>query len=399
LHSVTVLCARSWGKLGNLNAAKVVANRLQQSEKHWAVKVETLEDHWPEFESWGQEMQRASSLPSAELVNGAYQSIYSRIHAAVMPDGQGLLSYTPHSRQAEIVSRLRASIIERTDIVIATKGIATRLLAAARATSPRKPVLVNWVTNPGLLGIRMHQRVEADIHCVPLPEHASVLTEGWGVPVNDVHVVGPPIGLAFAQNRDLARDNPRPVPKAVIAAYLHVLSVASLDAVATILRGMGDAEAHVLFASMDEDSEARLADYRNEFGARLSVERAVEHKRFLEKLILLRAAERKILIAKSGPNTVFEATGLGLPIICYRSGLPQEEWVLDFLEHQGVGRGVREIADIAPTALRLLRDPDELEAITSRQRLLWDRLSKLSATFDEVVKTIGRRAERLADAA
>uniref|UniRef100_UPI001C9BB532 hypothetical protein n=1 Tax=Shimia ponticola TaxID=2582893 RepID=UPI001C9BB532 len=98
---------------------------------------------------------------------------------------------------------------------------------------------------------------------------------------------------------------------------------------------------------------------------------------FIALLQEVSAYASSALIAKSGPNTMFEAISLGMPMILFRSGLPQEEWVGTYIQDNLVGLYAEALSDVAQS-VKKLHDPHIQREIKARQKGIRSSLSTLA---------------------
>jgi len=335
---IKIVCAKSWGKLGNFSSAKTIATGLRGLGTVDEVEVLPIEEVWPKFGDWGAKMQSAAESFDPNLVSDSFDHICSEIEQAL---SAGL---TPPLN--ELNSALQCS-----DVVIGTKGIISRFLNEARHASQSDIDVLNWVTNSGLLKLAMHSCPDVDGHFVPLGEDAELIYRDWGVPKHKIHTVGPPVSLA---NLVFDKDTSSSSKKPLIVAYFNFLAPQCSSSVAKIMSEINDVNVTVLYAAADPNAVRALQELECTSKGKLTCRTALQHVDFLELLKQLSAAPRKLLIAKSGPNTMFEAISLGIPMVLYRSGIPQEDWVGPYAQHNGIGEFVETIDAIAPAVVPAL---------------------------------------------
>jgi len=258
--------------------------------------------------------------------------------------------------------------------VIATKGLITRFAAAARRTTGQSFSLTNWVTNSGLLTIACHKADEADRHVVPLPEDRDLLVREWGVDPAAVRAIGPLIRIGRDTPPAEMAERRLPVRRALF--YFHVLTTTATAQVAELLGHQDPIECVVLHSHAEKRAVVELDSLAQVYPDRLTCKGELSQQKFHDLFQWLKQAESHAFVAKSGPNTMFEAMNLNLPMILYRSGLPQEDWVLDYLARKTVGVGVFEQASLAAAMRGLLDEPDRQRRIVEHQREELTRMAK-----------------------
>ncbi|MCA3449710.1 MAG: hypothetical protein INF92_04950 [Rhodobacter sp.] len=320
---LAILFADSWGLLGNANAARGLQRRLRIIAPDVPVDLIAGEEVWPQFANWGRRIALLSALPDPDAVFGAYADLAAEVIETV-----GLW---PEERPLQTAAHALALRLKRHDSqVIATKGLLARLALAARVGK-----VTNWITNPGLIDLRFHVCPGAHLTCVPRREDAARLT-ALGLAPERLRVTGPTIELPFSRPLYVERQ-PNCVTSPLIVLYAPTARPESMCALLRNLREIGDARVVLVTHANDRhDWEPAISDARNS-SLELRICRGLSHAEFLSLLQQLRDAPDRVLISKSGPNSMFEVIELGLPLIVYRSGLPMEEWVISYVADHGIG--------------------------------------------------------------
>ncbi|MGJ8561740.1 MAG: hypothetical protein ACSHX3_16035 [Litorimonas sp.] len=324
MNSLLILYAESWGLLGNANAALGLARRLREAWPEIEIDLCSGEEVWPEFADWGRRISELSASLDAASVARDYHSLTRDITARVglWPDQQAL---------HEPAKRLTDRLANADSKVIATKGLLARLaMATGRAQ------VTNWITNPGLLGLPFHRCLDAHATCVPLEGTAERLTQ-LGVAPETISVTGPSIEMPFNRAQMIVTQSGASADTPILLIYSPS---AVPDSVSTLIQSLPTERAIeivlITHAGDKRDWNAALPEARFP-PMHVTVYPGLSHHAFLALLDRMRAAKDRVLVTKSGPNTVFEVIELGIPLVVYRSGLPMEEWIPSFVIREGIG--------------------------------------------------------------
>lgn len=367
---VIIIAARTWGRLGNFAAAQNIA-RLISADPSVTVSVHAVEEFWPDFGIWGERMRSAATLDSAVDTSFAFSGILAEIDALTVKKNR------QHPEWLKPVSKIAKFLSEqKPNQVIATKGLITRLAAAGREFSGQSFLLINWITNSGLIPIRCHRAPMADRHLVPLPEDRDYLIREWNVRPRNVRVIGPVARLSKTYGNPIEVDNKVSARRTLL--YLHVVTHEALDQLESLLNRDTNVECVVLHSYGKPCALDRLLLLQDSFPARFSVNGELSQEKFHKLFEWLKEACSHLFVAKSGPNTMFEAMLLGLPMMLYRSGLPQEDWVLSYLHEREVGVPNTDIRELASTIIEVLDAPERQHAMLMHQQVEMERLEQLS---------------------
>jgi hypothetical protein len=367
---VIILSARTWGRLGNFTAAQNIARTIAV-EPDTIASVHAVEEFWPDFGVWGERMRGAAIMKNADETSAAFEAILSEIDERTV---RGNRNHPDWIRPVAAVSKFLSE--QQPDHVIATKGIIARLAAAARMHAGGLFSLTNWVTNSGLIRLRCHRATMADRHLVPLPEDRDYLIREWNVRPRNISVIGPVARLSKSYGEPIAIGDQLDARRTLL--YFNVVTHQTLDQLEYLLSRDANVECVALHSYAEADTQNRLhrleASYPNRFSARGELSQDNFHKLFG----WLKQAKSHLFVAKSGPNTMFEAMLLRLPMMLYRSGLPQEDWVLSYLDDRGVGIPNTEMRDLAMLIIDVLNDPQRQQIIVQCQQAENARLEQLS---------------------
>uniref|UniRef100_UPI0011BEBA6E hypothetical protein n=1 Tax=Shimia ponticola TaxID=2582893 RepID=UPI0011BEBA6E len=264
MKRIKVVCAKSWGKLGNYNSARRVAEYVERTLPNSQVTVEPLEEIWPQFAQWGQEMQDAAAHLRPEDVSREFRRINGSIARELAKDAVTL----------PVLQKLQQTVLSSSDACIGTKGIISGLLCDARRASGRDIPVLNWVTNPGLIDIPIHACPDADGHFVPLQEDAEKLCRRMAANPDAVHAVGPPISLAQISAGMQGGAAPEKTKGYALVFYFHFLEAQCLEVVKDVMSIEGEINAFVFYATMDPSVQQATTQLEADCQGRLKVCRA-----------------------------------------------------------------------------------------------------------------------------
>lgn len=350
---VSIFAARSWGRIGNLAAAHMI-QQLLRADGVETVQVTPLEDIWPLFADWGERMRAAAALHAVGAIQQAFADVLADVDAVAdaVPYTAGAVAW------AAGVESLAAHIRnEASDHVVATKGIITRMAHAVRMRGGPEFGLTNWVTNSGLLVLPCHRAPVADNHVVTLAQDKKRLVLEWGIPVESVIVAGPLMRVSPLIG------SPEPAPEARaesgirprVLFYLHYLSIVVAEQIERLIV-KHDIECVVVNSTGQPAAIAALFALQERLPTRFSSQKEFSQAAFHDLFRWLNAAPSRLFVAKSGPNTMFEAVALHIPFLLYRSGLPQEDWVIDYVAQNGLGLVLDDVATLCERVSEALFD-------------------------------------------
>ena len=361
---ISIFAARSWGRIGNLAAAHMI-EQLLKAEGVESVQVTALEDIWPLFADWGERMRAAAALHTVCAIQQAFADVLADVDAVAdaAPFSAGAAAW------AEGVDALAAHIRnEAPDHVVATKGLIARMAHAVRTRSRPLFGLTNWVTNPGLLALACHRAPEADKHVVPLAQDQARLVLPWGVPAESGGGAGPLMRVSPLVGSRGAEPGPRGEPsvRPRVLFSLHYLSMAIVEQIERLIVEH-DVECVVLNSAGHPSAVAALAALQERLPSRFTSQKELSQAGFHGLFRWLNAAPSRLFVAKSGPNTMFEAVALHIPFLLYRSGLPQEDWVIDYIAQNGLGMVLNDVTSLCERVSAALLDLEGQERMLARQ--------------------------------
>lgn len=341
-----VLGARTWGALGNYLAAGRFADVLR-TRLGWDVERRAAEEHLSWVAAAGvriEEVSNGAATP-AELT-ADYLRLAARL-AADVPAGAEVGDAPLRAGVSALAADLAAS---PPDVLVATKGVVTRLLqAAAREAGLRVPV-VNQVTNSGLLTLPMHLTPEADLVLVPFERDVRLLVDTHGLDPSRVRAVGPLVAEAAAPR---GPEQEHRGARRIVLVLCNRGGRAYVDLVAHLALGHPDVDLTFVAPGRPD-----LVDAARRAGlAHWSYETSLAQVDYLGLVEHAARVPGSFLVSKAGPNTVLEAAQRGIPVLVTPSGLPMEAWVPGLVRRERLGAAVDDADLLAPTAAAWLADP------------------------------------------
>jgi hypothetical protein len=353
-----ILASRSWGELGNLNAAKRLAEALHRSTIRCEPVVHAIEEFYTPFEQYGSEIEDIKQgSHTADQVRTRYSTLMKQIAERFPRDfeTQAVAAEAPQQLR-ELGGFLMSS---GASVIIATKGFISRLaICAMRMVSSSILPVINYVTNEGLLGFDIHIARSAFRHTVPSDYGAQLLMRA-GVREAVIRVVGPLVAVSgnFANIED--REERQHVGVLINRGgheYWPLLRA---------LAGRGSAICVTVVCVGADFLATRLRLFCPPHWTLLSKLPAGQYLDLLEKMACSRSP---LLICKAGPNTVLESVAAHIPVVALRSGLPQEDWVSDRVKNDCLGISAESPYELADQLSTLLDSPDALNSLRTRVR-------------------------------
>jgi hypothetical protein len=305
-------------------------------------------------------MQQASALANWRATNHAYTEIYKEIGEYIRSEE----AFTD-----ETLDTLTKNVIKDSDIVIGMKGIITHTLGLARVRNGVKTRLVNWITNSGLAALNIHQTTHADLHVTPMRSDVRVIRAWDSADHKKVYVAGPPISL----RRPSVRPVTSLVQHAAIIVYLNYAALPHVRACNEIAL-LYPSAAIFVFVSSRSDNLASIEELNAESACNINYSATADQQCFLKALNIAASSKAKLLISKSGPNTMFEAISIGLPILVYKSGIPQEDWVCSFIEGKGIGSYCSSLRE-AISEIKHLITPENQKRMIGNQQVVYQQIA------------------------
>ncbi|WP_127842850.1 hypothetical protein [Actinomyces wuliandei] len=377
---VNVYAARTWGAMGNFVAAAHLSRVLARDGRH-TVTVTASEDLVPFMRSAGHEIRDINLLAnSREELNRTYRGFAGR-SAEALPPGFETSRTAPPVDLGGVVQDLER---QRPDIAVATKGVIARMLVWAVRETGLSTKIWHYVTNPGLAEMPMHHCPDAHVTSVPWPGNRDRLLQLVALPRASVRVTGPLLAARSMPPAPASSPEPR---RPVILLFNNRGGSVFPDAVEHLLRARDDFK--VVYLTVDQPSEA--AALSKPFVSRgWEIHERLPQERYLQILAEASCSPGSFLVCKASPATVYEAAYQGIPLLALPSGLPQEEWVPEFVLQHDIGRTVYS-ADELIRCMDLWRVP----GATAKIRAACDRFRRTRLNQAQAEENVLRVADDL----
>ncbi len=381
---ILILCAKTWGQLGNYVAAKKLGEALAESFPSGEIVIQPFEDYCPFFAEAGQKIR---TIYSSGETPAERQGAYVR---HIEETGRLFDGFEENARAAVegvALDLISQRILEtRCKLVVGLKGLISRIAATAlRTAGTNVPPVVNYVTNDGLLSFDAHRPRDAMLNLVQTRHGAQALADAETTPPG-AHVLE--VGVLI---RNRAPENaPAPTPDRATPVVGMLVNRGGRE-YEIILQGLRDlgrsVRAEIIFVESDRLA-AMARDMAREFSLDWSIDETLPHDRYQERLAALSAGGDSIMICKTAPNTTFEALSHGLPVIGLQSGLPMEDWVGRLVAQRGLGVSTPD----AEVATQFLGD---WVANSQSATALRSHVARFSEEFFEYEKTQDAIADQL----
>ena len=370
----------SWGELGNRLAAETLGDLIREAFPTAHVAADNIENSCPTFAAIGQRIL-ALTLDSTDASQRSlrYVKLMEEVAKTYFPS-EFDLGLLPESI-SEDVRRLRDILASTTpDLVIGTKGVISRTLAAARRDVECPIPVVNHVTNGGLLALGLHRSKYLALHLVPFETDRRTLIDTHGYDPDQVAVIGPLVAgtrLAAALIDDKVSDVAPPAEADIGQEARQCLLVfANRDGrqYLSLLEALGRdfPDSTVIFVGLnDPKAVAGAAAIAVHCGAtNWKQYLKLPQDEFLRAVRLISSTPHGFMICKPGPNTVLEAIHMGIPCVILDSGLPMERWVCDWIRKEEIGAVCADTVSLKATVSELCREPARVVYYKERVRRL-----------------------------
>ncbi len=319
---IVIICARTWGQMGNFLAAQRLAETLKLfAEPGTSIHVQPAEELCPGVAQTGQRMLEIASC-SGNLAErrARYLALIEELQTEYPQGFEVGNEIVGDSSDVKLLAEFLES--EKPDLIIGTKGFFSRMAQAATGYGGLLIPIINYVTNDGLLTLPLHQTSGGILNLVQTEFGARMIADR-----SPFKIVGPLVGHCTSSQRLIDPDkrlqvgvlcNRNPEYKAI---YDALAEYGDAIRVKTIVIGCPEL----------------LSDLRLHAPAHWDILDAQLAKNYLELLADLRTATDCVFVTKSSPNAVLEAVAAGLPVLALNSGLPMEEWMLQLIKERGLG--------------------------------------------------------------
>lgn len=347
MRSVLILCAATWGELGNLNAANRLAEVIRQRAGAGThVAIQPAEEWCEAIASSGRRIRAlASGSQSPDQRGARYLALVDALQARFPPGFETDEDFADAECDLDAMgARIAAA---NPDLVIGTKGLLSRIAQGAVRRRRLACPVVNYVTNDGLLTLPLHHTGPDQLNLVQTGFGRRMLGRSEGV-----EIVGPLVGRGEAQAR-IGDPDPRPLVALLCNRNGEYRPIVELLA----RRGEAVRVRAIIMGAPD-----LLAHARRIAPAHWDLWDARAAREYLALLDQVAMARSPLLLCKSGPNTVLEAAAAGVPVLAIASGLPTERWIGDLVAERSLGWTVGSVAAAAERLDALLDAPGPIAA-------------------------------------
>lgn len=412
--TIQIIAMRTWGELGNLLAAKILAGVLGQQLPEVNIQVIEAETLLPRFGPIGATISKIAKTPGEPA--SRYQQYMAMMDQVAEVFYQGFEVDTPI--KGPLASEIQAFVEHfrqtKPDLVVGTKGVISRVcLAALRQAGLDIPV-VNYVTNEGLLRLQIHRSHHLAYNLVAFDSGRRYALEEHGFDPERVTTVGRLIAQTelhqFLERRGAAASDERTASldttdlgdcatRVVVfcnrggQAYLRLLEhLATFQSqIALIFIGYNDADLVAGAQRLRDDQH--LTQWR--------IFDRLDQGNYIRYLTWLAEAQYPLLISKTGPNTMLEAAYFGIPQLLLNSGLPMEQWVNPFIHDVGMGEGFENMDALIAEVDAWLKQPEQIAERKARaiefSRVTMDQAqtaARIGTVFRDILRTASPESVR-----
>lgn len=337
-----LLSSRSWGELGNYLSAKRLEKRLKTVASIRELIHENFEDYCPYFSELGERISTLSrESHNAEERNNSYNNLMREIENTFY---KGFEMGDERIAQIDIPSIRERIVAHAPDIVVGTKGLISRICVRAVKKLSHRPLVINYVTNDGLLNLPIHLSDAPDQQLVQTDLGRRSLTKAFPqIDSSRITITGPFVTVPKYSNGS----------PLTVGIFINRGGSEYWPLLETLALAGDRAEVQIICIGNDNLlSDIKKFSFRN--APHWCIESKLPPKDYLSRLDSLARFERRVFICKSAPSTVFEALARRIPVLTLNSGLPMEKWVGDLVKENGLGGFYYSVNELNMELMRLI---------------------------------------------
>lgn len=337
---VLIIAMKTWGEFGNYRAGEVVFNKLNGKPSNFQPELISGEELFEYLRIAGSEMRRiANQDNSLSEKKNQYMEIIGNLDRRFTSDFE-----VSCSKREEIKELIHVIDQKRPDVIVCMKGILTRLAIHASTFTKKRPYIINFITNQGLLDLPIHRSKYSDLDIVP-SKAALEKVAGYSEKSN-IHV----LPLSRLKKRSFPEEKDDAASQVSGACTIFILSNKGGTDYINIFKSalFHPSRPKVVVVIINDDRLINeLKAISVGFEERVEIFSSLSQAEYVS---LVREASRfkgSFLVSKTGPNTLFESMILGLPVLMHYSWLPMEDWVADEVHENSLGKviGIENVSD------------------------------------------------------
>ncbi|KOY61849.1 hypothetical protein AM629_11865 [Photorhabdus heterorhabditis] len=316
MKKILIICMRTWGRMGNYEAAKKIESELA-SKEIFSAELICFDELVPVFSKFGLRMQEiAASYYDPHIKLKLYDELIDDID-----------SWISNFNNEKVLNESLSSVIENDfpSLIISTKGVIAKVVHAFKKKFDFDFKTVNFITNPGLLDIKIHQHFSSDL---------TIRT------------------TSYYPNSDMIKKFHRletvPLFKPVSNYQIEQKDIPSI---LILCNGCEEGYFDVLKTSFEHPSKPKIfmvivsnkklydecIDLNRKYADRAYIYNTLANKDYLKLALEASTNNGSFLYSKSGPNTVLESIRFNLPVLVHFSGLPMERWIVELTNKRKFG--------------------------------------------------------------
>lgn len=313
------------------------------------------------------------------LINDGYNRVLSRsgfayswfYNATQQGSVNTGISHILHGLLARRISDLARE--KKPALIISTHPLIVKTLGELKRKQMLYAPVISVVTD--FIAHRFYGHPSIEAYVVP-SSHTAASLAAQGIDQKRIHINGIPVSREFSQKSPEKQDNTFTV---LIMAGIHA-SQAMYELLELLV--LNDCQMRIIaICGNNSKLQQRLEQNLNCLPGNIRLE-IHGYRRDIDRLMDL----AHVIISKPGGITVSEAINKGLPFIIPFSISGQEEENRRFLVEAGLALETRDMANINHLLTRMIAEPDRLDRIASKMRLLassysLDRTVQLAEDF------------------
>ncbi|MCL2891421.1 hypothetical protein [Brenneria tiliae] len=307
---------KSWGRMGNYEAAKKIQKGVT-GDNLFSAELICFDDLFPIFKQFGLRMQDiAAQHDTLQKKTMLYNVLIDEIDVWLNNDVNEL---TINKKLLKLTKRFSPTII------ICTKGVIARMFNTFKEKYSVDIKIVNFITNPGLLDIKIHKFYNSDL---------TIRTTNYYPNHDEVKKFKKLETVSFfnmtLDYKIVKQDTPT----------ILILCNGCADGYLNVLETTLEHSSHpkvIMVVISNEYLYKECIKLNKKYKNKALICNKLPNKDYLKFALDASSNNRSFLYSKSGPNTILESIKLGLPVLVHLSGLPMEKWIIDLIKKKKFG--------------------------------------------------------------
>jgi Glycosyl transferases group 1 len=371
---IHIFAMKTWGELGNLLAANTLANSLISSFPEYEIKVIEAEDLFPRFKDIGLQIKALTDQsPTPMIRNEKYFQLFDQLNNYFFKNFE-ITADLPAELETELKGFVEYLNTHKPYIVFGTKGIISRILLAASKRSQAPPMVINYLTNHGLLLLDIHCSKHIPLNLIQFSISKDYLQDTREICQNQISVVGPLISkyeyndsqdISKTKNRkqllDEFNDNPQNTEKPFVCVFCNRGYNEQYLLLCNYIAQHYPEIAFSFIAYKNPDLLAEISGIKSRYQLdHWELFENLSQQNYFNQISRLSNSPFSFLITKPGPNTLLEAISFGIPLLILNSGLPMEQWIIDVFDKNRLAKAFDNMDDLVAKMNDWLQNPQKV---------------------------------------